>query len=336
MRKTIGLIAGSLFLVGLPIFVKNPYHLHLLIITGIYSILTMGFLMQLRVGLISMGVAAFWGIGAYSSALLATRLGFSFWLSWPLAGVVTASIAFIIGIIIVRAAGISFLIMTLALNFILVQVLGTTFEGLFGGWGGITGIPRPTFSLPHFGQFVLLSKTSYYYLMLLLLLFTIFVFYSIYRSRVGRAFDTIGETPTLSSSIGIDVFKYRLLAFVIATFFSGLAGSFYAHYQCFLVPEAFDFWKSIYLQIYSILGGVGYPIFGSIVGSAIAVIVPEFLRIAGTMEPIFYGVLILVVAIFLPGGIVGSLQFLRQPKMYAQLGKRMIALFPGLGVRSAK
>ena len=336
MRKTIGFIAGSLFLVGLPFLVKNPYHLHLLIITGIYSILTMGFLMQLRVGLISMGVAAFWGIGAYSSALLATRLGFSFWLSWPLAGVVTASIAFIIGIIIVRSAGISFLIMTLALNFILVQVLGTTFEGLLGGWGGITGIPRPTLSLPHFGHFVLLSKTSYYYLMLLLLLFTIFVFYSIYRSRIGRAFDTIRETPTLASSIGIDVFRYRLLAFVVATFFSGLAGSFYAHYQCFLVPEAFDFWKSIYLQIYSILGGVSYPIVGSIVGSAIGVSLPEFLRIAGSYEPIFYGVLILVVAIFLPRGIMGSLEFLRQPKMYAQLGKRMIALFSGLRVGSAK
>jgi len=327
LRKKIGFLAGGLFLVGIPMLIKNPYHLHLLIVIGIYGILTMGFLMQLRVGLISMGVAVFWGIGAYTSALLTTRLGFSFWLACPLAGVVTALIAFSIGIIIVRSGGISFLIMTLALNFILVQVLGTTYVGLFGGWGGITGIPRPVLLIPFFGSLEFLSKTSYYYLILLLLFLTVIVFYTIYHSRIGRAFDTIGETPTLSASIGIDVFRYRLMAFVVATFFSGLAGSFYAHYQCFLVPEAFDFWKSIYLQIYSILGGVSYPILGSIVGSAIAVIAPEFLRIAGMMEPIFYGILILVVAIFLPGGIVGFLHFSRQGRMYSQLGKRMKALF---------
>ena len=111
----------------------------------------------------------------------------------------------------------------------------------------------------------------------------------------------------LSESLGINVFRCRLAAFVIANFFSGLAGSFYAHYQGFLVPEAFDFWKSIYVQIYSIFGGVSYLIWGPIVGSATAVIIPEFLRITGLLEAIFYGILILVIVLFLPAGIVGSL-----------------------------
>jgi len=317
--------------------IKSPYYIHIFIISGIYSILTMGFLMQLRVGLISLGVAAFWGIGAYTSAILTTRLGFPFWLSFSSSGIITAVMAFGIGFIIVRPAGISFLIMTLALNFIFVHVMGTTYVELFGGWGGITGIPHPTLFIPFFGSLELVSKNSYYYMMLFLLLLTIFVFYNIYHSRAGRAFDTIGETPTLSASIGINVFRYRLVAFVIANFFSGLAGSFYAHYQCFLVPEAFDFWKSIYLQIYSILGGVSYLILGPIVGSAIATIVPEILRFTGLLEPIFYGILILIFVLFLPAGIVGSLHSLHHTGAYAQMGKRIRALLlPGMEIHRDK
>ena len=335
MKKTVSLAVGSLFLIGVPFFVKNPYHIHLLIILGIYSILTMSFVMQLRVGLISMGIAAFWGMGAYASALLASRLGFSFWFSLPLAGIITAVMAFGIGFVIVRPAGISFLIMTLALNFILVQILGTTYVELFGGWGGITGIPRPFLSIPFLGFLEFVSKVSYYYLMLFLLLLTTLAFHSIYHSRIGRAFDAIGETHILSASMGINVFKYRLWAFVIASFFTGLAGSFYAHYQCFLVPEAFDFWKSIYLQIYSILGGISYPILGPIVGSATAVVVPELLRVTGLLEPIFYGILILVVALFLPGGIVGFFQSSRHIEILTQTAKRTWALVvPSLRGRS--
>lgn len=307
MKKVIILLIVGSFLVLLPFIVRSPYYIHLFIIIGIYSILTMGFLMQLRVGLISIGVAAFWGIGAYASALLATRLGLSFWLCLPVAGIVTGVISLGIGSIIVRPAGISFFIMTLALNFILVQVLGTTYVELFGGWGGISSIPRPSIFILFFGSLEFVSKTSYYYLMLSLLLLTILVFYSIYHSRIGRTFNTIGESPMLSESLGINVFRCRLAAFVIANFFSGLAGSFYAHYQGFLVPEAFDFWKSIYVQIYSIFGGVSYLIWGPIVGSATAVIIPEFLRITGLLEAIFYGILILVIVLFLPAGIVGSL-----------------------------
>jgi branched-chain amino acid transport system permease protein len=286
----------------LPVIIESPYVLHLLILVGIFSIVTLGFIMQLRAGLINLGTAVFWGIGAYTSALLAIKLGVSFWFCMLIAGMVTAIVALGIGFIILRTGIIGFLMLTIAINVIFIQILGQT--SFVGGWNGLTDVPHPALAIPFYGQIEFgVRKIYYYYLILLLLLFTIVNFNAIYKSRIGTALKAIGLDPALSSSVGINLFVYKLSIFAFVSFFAGLAGSFYAHYQGFIVPETFDIWSSVMFQIYPIVGGLSYNIAGGICGTFVLIIIPELLHITRLYAQIFYGVIIIFLVIFFPRGI---------------------------------
>ena len=149
-----------------------------------------------------------------------------------------------------------------------------------------------------------MSKTSYYYLILFLLLVTTAGIYGAYSSRVGRAWRAIKLTPHLAETLGIDLYRYRLLAFVISSCVAGIAGSFYAHYFRSLEPGMFSVFKSIYVQIYSILGGLNFYLIGPVLGSLIMTFVPEFLRVSKEIEPIMTGGILIALVIFLPGGIL--------------------------------
>jgi branched-chain amino acid transport system permease protein len=262
-----------------------------------YGILGMGFSMLWKNRLITCGQAGFFAIGAYTSALLVTRAGFSFWLAMPAAGLASALFALIIFSAALRSGPLVFFGMTLVSSFIVMELLGTV--EYFGGWEGLMGIPRPKL-----GSFVFLTKRSYYYLVTGLLLLNVLVFLALYRSRIGRAWTAIGSSVRLAEAQGIDVYRYRLAATLIASFFAGVIGSFYAHYQNLLVPNTFSFLLSIYVQMFALIGGLGYFIAGPIVGAGIMVFLPEFLRVTEQFQPIFFSVLIILIVIFMPGGIL--------------------------------
>jgi branched-chain amino acid transport system permease protein len=281
----------------LPFAVKNDYLLHLVIYVCMYGILGMGFSMLWKNRLITCGQAGFFAIGAYTSALLVTRAGFSFWLAMPAAGLASALFALIIFSAALRSGPLVFFGMTLVSSFIVMELLGTV--EYFGGWEGLMGIPRPKL-----GSFVFLTKRSYYYLVTGLLLLNVLVFLALYRSRIGRAWTAIGSSVRLAEAQGIDVYRYRLAATLIASFFAGVIGSFYAHYQNLLVPNTFSFLLSIYVQMFALIGGLGYFIAGPIVGAGIMVFLPEFLRVTEQFQPIFFSVLIILIVIFMPGGIL--------------------------------
>ena len=149
--------------------------------------------------------------------------------------------------------------------------------------------------------------------------------YGLYSSRIGKAWRAIKLNPHLAETLGIDLFRYRLLAFVIASGIAGIAGSFYAHYFRSLEPGMFSVFKSIYIQIYSILGGLNFYILGPILGSLIMTLLPEFLRVSKEIEPILTGAVLIGLVIFLPGGILSlpeRLKSLWQKKFFPQVAQK--------------
>lgn len=209
----------------------KQYHLHLVIMSGVNMILAMSFLMLIAVGRITIGAAAFWGIGAYTSALLVTNLHISYWVALPLTGILTGIIALPVGAIILRTPGMAFVVLTMVVNMVFVETIGHV--EFFGGWVGLIDIPRPDpIPIPFFGTLKFVGKVPYYYLLLFLMTLTVVVFYALYQSRIGRAWRAIKLNERLAQTLGINVWKYRLLAFVVGSIFAGLSGSFF----CSLFP----------------------------------------------------------------------------------------------------
>ena len=291
-----------LVLIALPLCIENNYIKHLLIMACIGTILGMTFSMLYSSGLITLGAAAFYAVGAYCSTVLVMNAGLSFWAAIPLTLAISAVLALGFGAVFVRNAGVAFVIITLI--FVQVVVLAAAQADLLGGWGGIIGIPRPD----TVGVVTFATKTDYYYLVLAMLLFTILVYNALYSSRIGRAWRAIKLSPNLAGTLGINPYRYRLLAFVVGSTTAALAGCFYAHYAQSITPGAFGGWLSIYVQLYAVLGGLEFYILGPAVGALVMTFVPEYLRIVKEWEPIITGVLLLVVILFFPGGILGTIR----------------------------
>jgi branched-chain amino acid transport system permease protein len=333
VRKLSILAVAGVILGLFPLVVDSPYVIHLAIMVCIYTILGMTFAMIFNTGLISVGCATYYAIGAYASTLLVVNVGLSFWLALPLAVVITGIIAFGIGSIIIRTGGVPFIFLTLITGLVVVQVTGHI--EIFGRWSGISNIPPPDpISIPFHAPIEFVTKAPLYYLSLSLTLVIMLIFYALYESRIGRAWNAIKQAPDLAAAAGINVYRYRLLAFVVASSAGGMAGSFYAHYYQAISPGTFGGWPSIYIQLYPILGGIDFYILGSAAGAIFMIFVPEVFRIADVFEPIVTGALLLCVIIFLPGGILGTLKQFPRLQLAGRLlkiGKRIRAWRAGIG-----
>jgi len=300
--RVIILFIFLILLVMLPLVVTNYYWQHLLIMSLVASVLGMTFSMIFCcAGMVTLGTGAFIAIGAYASTLLVMKLGLSFWLALPFAVIITAMFSFAFGLVAIRNPGVAFVLLTMIFAEIITQVTGQI--SFFGGWGGFIMIPRPN----PIGPIKFTGKLPFYYLMLFLCLLVVLVFQALYTSRIGKVWRAISLSPHLAQTVGINVYRYRLLAFVIASSAAGLAGSFYAHYAQTLAPSTFGGFFSILVQLYPILGGINFYILGPALGATIMTIVPEFLRITKEIEPIITGLLVLIIVLFYPGGILGSI-----------------------------
>jgi branched-chain amino acid transport system permease protein len=214
----------------------------------------------------------------------------------------------------VRHAGIAFVILSIIVNMAVVQAVGHVEQ--VGAWRGIIHIPPPdAIPIPFHAPIEFVTATSFYYLILFLVLLTIVVFSSLYRSRIGRAWNAVRLDPRLAETLAINPFAYRLLAFVVACGFGGLAGSFFAHYMGSIQPATFNIFKSIYILVYAALGGIKFLIWGPIVGTAIMTYVPEWLRISEEFGPIFVGIILVLLVLFLRGGLLSL------PQRFPQLGE---------------
>ncbi|MBI4285670.1 MAG: branched-chain amino acid ABC transporter permease [Chloroflexi bacterium] len=298
-RNLSAVIAGGIFLLALPLFLKSPYFLHMLIMTMLAIIYAVTLRPLVITGQLSLAHAAFVGIGAYASALLVTRLGISFWLALPMSGLIAALIAVIIGFPALRAKGLFFAIVTFGFT----EVARYTYMGvtsLFGGPAGFRGITPPVLAGIQFGG----NKVAYYYLMAFLLTITLLAWYSLEKSRFMLTVRAIGKAENLAEAVGVNLTKYKMVTFVFAAFFTGIAGSFYAHYNLYIAPINFSVWQSIAFLTLVVVGGKERFI-GPIVGAIFLTFIPEFLHGTGYFQAMLYGGLMVLTVLFMPNGLIG-------------------------------
>jgi len=302
--------AGALALfIALPQLITIKYYLHLAILALVWVIAAQGQnLIQGYTGYVSIVQAGFMGIGAYSTALMGIHYGLPTWFTITLAPFVTAIFALATGYPSLRVKGHYFAIVTLAFNMVIFIVL-LNFTHLTNGEAGLTGIPKPGYGkkgLINFGD-----RVVYYYFVLIIAVLITTLAALIVRSRIGQILVAIRQNEDLVGSIGIAAWKYKLFAFVVSAMFAGLAGALYAHYQSFINPEIFGVAQSLDAILAVIIGGSG-TIPGPVIGAFIVVFLPEYLRFADSFRLILYGLILVLATIFMPRGIVGLADDLRQ------------------------
>jgi branched-chain amino acid transport system permease protein len=299
-----------LFLLVFP-FAADAYMLYVANMIGFAVIGAVGLnLLTGFTGQISLGHAAFLGVGAYTSAILVTRLGFSFWLSIPFAGLVAALAGMIIGIPSLRVKGLYLCIATLAAQFI--------FEFIFIHWEsmtrGITGINIPP---PRIGSLEFITEKEFYWITLFSVVLGVGYARNLVRSRMGRAFVAIRDRDLSAEIIGINLFRYKLSAFAISSFYAGVAGALWVTFLKVVTPDHFPFILSIQYLAMIIVGGLG-SVLGSIFGAVFITLTPELLNYLSEivkvsapgyeeifipMKEVIFGLLIVLFLIFEPRGL---------------------------------
>jgi len=291
------LLAGVLLL---PIVINNDYVIRIFVVAGIYSILTLGLnLVTGYSGQLCLGWAAFYGIGAYTSALLSLNWQWSFWLTLPIGGIVAGLFGVLLGIPTARLRNVYLAITTLGFGEIIRLIL-LNWTDLTRGAMGLPGIPAPSFlgySLDH--------QYFYYYFIVALVVVSIIAMMRIIDSRLGRALIAIREDELAAKTMGIDTTRYKIIAFAIGAFLAGIAGSFYAHYSTFIDPHTFSFNESMVVLAMAMLGGMG-SITGSIFGAVVLTLLPELLREMAEYRMIIYGLILMIVVIVRPQGFFGK------------------------------
>lgn len=313
-------LKGSLtvLIIGLLVFpfVANDYLIYIINLSGIAIIGAMGInILTGYTGQVSLGHAAFLAIGAYTSAILSSRLGMSLWLTMPIAGIVAAILGLIVAIPSLRLKGLYLVITTMAFQFIIEHVI-YHWESLTLGDKGI-GIPPVML-----GNFTFNSGNRFYFIILFMVILAVIFAKNLTRTKTGRAFVAIRDRDISAEVIGVNLAKYKITSFVISSFYAGVAGSLYAHHAGFIGPEHFTFFLSIEYVAMIIVGGMG-TILGAIYGAIFMTLLPEGLRIISdalrgsfpvlvvrfaALKTVIYGMTIILFLIIEPEGLNGIWQ----------------------------
>jgi len=272
----------------------------IMIFAGIYCLITIGLsLLMGYAGQISLGHAAFFGIGAYVSAILTTRYGLNPWLCMALGVVVTSIVAFLVGAPSLKLKGHYLAMATLAFGIIVFIIFNEEIEWT-GGPDGMTGIP----GLSVFGYSLNKVERYYYFVWTAVLLVFIFTV-NIIQSFSGRALRAIHSSETAAMAMGVNVSGYKIVVFTYSAALASLAGSLYAHYLNFINPSTFDIFFGIKLLIMIALGGMHY-IWGAVIGAVLITFLSyEWLHYFDEFEILAYGAILLITTVFLPQGLAG-------------------------------
>jgi branched-chain amino acid transport system permease protein len=298
-----GWVIWILAIIVMPWVVRNDYYRSVLVTFGFFSVFALSLnIIVGYIGEISFGHATFFGIGAYTSALLAKDLGLSYLTAVVGSIVLSGLLGLFIGYLVLRLRGAYFAITTLAFAEIL-RLLSTNWAKLTGGPLGLTKIPWPTMHFFGIYDLAIKGELSYYYFTVLLVLLTVVIVFRLIKSPTGRAFLAIREHQDLASSVGINVFKYKVLAFTISSMLAGMAGSAYAHFFRIISPDLFGTYYSAIALLMVMVGGRG-TIAGPIVGAFIFTILPETLRGIGSLRISIFSGLLLVTILFMPEGLI--------------------------------
>jgi branched-chain amino acid transport system permease protein len=284
----------------IPLFIRNLYYIQILIFIGIYSILALSLnLLNGYVGLLSIGHAAFYGIGAYASAKLVMEVGLPFPLAMLGSGLIAGVFGYLIAKPTLRLSGIYLTLATLGFNMIFFLVL-QNWMGFTNGPLGIMDIPPPSI----FG-YVIESRIQYYYLIFFLVLLTIGSMHRLMTCRFGRALVGIRENELAAEAMGVHTTRYKIQAFVLAAFYAGIAGSYYAHFIKYISPDSFYIYESFILLAMLAFGGQGNLI-GPVVGAAILIIIPEVFRFLQEYRMLVYGSVLVIMMLVRRQGLLGG------------------------------
>jgi branched-chain amino acid transport system permease protein len=264
-------------------------------------------------GQISLGHAAFFGIGAYSAALLATKAGFSFWAALPCVLVITSFVGLLLGLPSLRVRDDFLAITTIGINFIVEAVF--LYVPFFGGALGIGGIPR----VMVFG--IKLKGVTFFYLCLFFLLLVVVLCWWFTRCWAGLACFALREEESAAASMGISPVRFKLLAFMVGTGMAGLGGALYAHYMRFIAATDFSFPMSVLLLSMVVLGGTG-TLWGPVVGALILGALPEIFRPIVNYRFLVFMILLLLMIRFQPAGLLGEKSALRRVLAPVITGKK--------------
>jgi branched-chain amino acid transport system permease protein len=298
-----GVLGGIVFLLLVPLLVPNLYYLRLIQIGLIFAIIAVGLdLLVGHTGLISLGHAGLFAIGAYTSALLSLKGGFPFWLAMPLAVVHSAFIGLLLGIPSVRLAGVYLAMTTIALNIIVHKAI-ILLPDLTRAAEGLRDIPMPQVAGFTF------DVNNYYYLLLSFFLLILYGMKNFYRSSWGKVITCIRESELAAQFMGNSVYSFKLLAFVISAAITGLAGSLFAHLMGYINEPSFTWENSILLLLMVIVGG-RRELLGPVVGAFLLVWMPQFVQQWDQYRHIVYGAMIIFFLLAAPAGIVGELRLL--------------------------
>lgn len=293
-----GWAAALVTLIGLPL-VLPVYHQFVLSLTLVNAIAAMGVNLSMGyAGQVSIGHAGFVAIGAYTAAILMTKVAVPYWLALPMGGALAALFGFLIGLPALRLSHLYIGMVTFgfgqAISFVALNWVALT--------NGPNGIAVPPITLGS----ILFSPDTFYYVIAAVFLLLFWVAKNIVGSRVGRSFLAIRESETAAEAMGVNLVRYKTMAFAVGAAYAGLAGSLYAGLSQFVNPDAFVFLVSVLYLTMNVVGGMG-SLAGPILGALIFTVMPEMLRAFAEYKELLSGALLLGFLVFFPRGLVGIL-----------------------------
>lgn len=297
-RELLKFLIFAAILLCIPFLFKAGYLLNVLVFVGIHTMLAVGLNLLLGyAGQISLGHAAFFGLGAYISGILTATYAVNSWLAMMIAAIVVGIMAFVIGFPILKLKGHYLAMATLGLGIIIYITFNELVE-VTGGPSGLSGIPNLSL-----GPLIFDSDQKNYFLIWIFTLATMLLSINLANSRIGRALRAIHDSEVAARVMGVNVRLLKVQIFTLSAAISAIAGSLYAHTMTFISPASFGFNFSIELLTMVVIGGLG-SIYGSFLGAALLTLLPELLRAFQDYDIVIYGLLLILMTMFMPGGLV--------------------------------
>jgi branched-chain amino acid transport system permease protein len=287
-----------------PLLLRGNYLLSVLVFVGINTMLAIGLNLLLGyAGQISLGHAAFFGMGAYISGIITTRFGVDPFLVIILAAFCAGTLAFVIGFPILKLKGHYLAMATLGFGIIMYIVFNET-VGWTGGPSGLSGIPNL-----RVGSLIFDNDVKNYYLVWTFTLAVMLLSINLSQSRIGRALRAIHDSEVAARVMGVNARILKVQIFTVSAVISAVAGSLYAHIMTFIAPASFGFNFSVELLTMVVVGGLG-SIYGSFLGAAILTMLPEFLRVFQDFDIVVYGLMLILMTMYMPGGLISGIEAL--------------------------
>ena len=304
--KILGPVAAILLAIAAPLLLASIYWTSVLTLIVINALMAASLRTIFSVGEFSLGHLGFMCLGAYTSALLTLKAGLPFGLTLPVAGLMSGLVAFFLGHPFMRVKGIYFAILTLVTSES-IRLLAYYWKNLTGGYDGLIGFPGAgVLPISGLGEVDFDGFTEYYFLTLGVVCTSLFVLYRLEKSKLGFTWLAIRDADKLAGAVGVNVLRYKILAFSIASFFGGIGGGLFAHFDRALGPHptaTFGVMTTIYLLAYMVVGGKDkFP--GPIVGAIVLSLVYEFARPVEEYQPMIIGAIAIAIVKLIPSGIV--------------------------------